>query len=543
MEIFNRCIFFILLFGWNLQMANAQNFLNESPENLYALAKKNKFDSNTTVVLLKASHDKFLEAKDTVNAIKTLLDMPYMTGIDSNYATAYDAIWKALFLADSSNNLELMSDSYMRLGRLYGFFKREKETFNFLGKAIQIKKELIKKKKLDEASLVKNYRAFCATYIEMNKTKLARIYLDSCFLKYNKNVEQVNIEVLLFEKACILTQEKKYKEALKLMQGTVAWFKENNPSFMVLVNGYLADIYYHLKQYKNSEKYCLLAIDISNKSNRHIDFTPLIYEKLAKIYNATGQCQKSYASLIQSKELDAQFFGSRNASNNSFLQIKDEFRLEKEKQKKLIQEQKLDALNKQHKILRLRQLLLIGGILFLIIISWLYLKQIRIKHKTEKLLIKRNKELEIKKNKELLELKNKELTVSALQLVEKDEFLWELKSKLKGDSRDINLSEINKILKSISISSQQNWDEFKMRFSAVNEGFYQKLKSKYPKLTPADLKLCALIKLNLSSKEIAKLLGIKVESAHSSRYMLRKKMNLSRDVNLEEFISKFQENN
>ena len=70
----------------------------------------------------------------------------------------------------------------------------------------------------------------------------------------------------------------------------------------------------------------------------------------------------------------------------------------------------------------------------------------------------------------------------------------------------------------------------------VAEDFYKRLRERFPKLTQGDQKLCALIKLNFSSKDMAKLIGISVDSVHTTRYRLRKKLKLPREVSLGEFI-------
>ncbi|MEM6700327.1 MAG: sigma factor-like helix-turn-helix DNA-binding protein, partial [Bacteroidota bacterium] len=82
-----------------------------------------------------------------------------------------------------------------------------------------------------------------------------------------------------------------------------------------------------------------------------------------------------------------------------------------------------------------------------------------------------------------------------------------------------------------------NWKVFEARFVDVNKDFYKRLKKQFPNLTQNDQKLCALVKLDFSSKDIASLLGISVESVHTTRYRLRKKLKLSRDINLKEFIA------
>ena len=70
----------------------------------------------------------------------------------------------------------------------------------------------------------------------------------------------------------------------------------------------------------------------------------------------------------------------------------------------------------------------------------------------------------------------------------------------------------------------------------MDKDFIKELKTKYPKLTPNDLKLCTYLRLNLSSKEIAPLLNISVRSVEISRYRLRKKMGLPTEINLVDHI-------
>jgi DNA-directed RNA polymerase specialized sigma24 family protein len=76
-----------------------------------------------------------------------------------------------------------------------------------------------------------------------------------------------------------------------------------------------------------------------------------------------------------------------------------------------------------------------------------------------------------------------------------------------------------------------------MRFIEVNKEFYDQIFAEFPNLSQGDQKLCALIKLNFSSKEMSRLLGISVESVHTLRHRIRKKMKLSRSINLEDFIN------
>jgi DNA-binding CsgD family transcriptional regulator len=80
------------------------------------------------------------------------------------------------------------------------------------------------------------------------------------------------------------------------------------------------------------------------------------------------------------------------------------------------------------------------------------------------------------------------------------------------------------------------WEKFESSFDQVHEDFLKKLRTNYPELSPKDLKLCAYLRMNLSSKEIAPLLNISIRGVEISRYRLRRKVGLDRDVNLTEFM-------
>ncbi len=517
---------------------NPLNELNAA-KTLLENSKTLRFQNpDSAVSLLQQAHEKFLKGGDTVMAINTLLDMPYIYGQKVDYAKSYDDLWLALFLADDIKNDKLKANVYSKLGRLYSFFKKEKKAFEYLQSGLKLKKKLVEQQSLDQGYLVEDYYLICATYRELGDLKTGEIYLDSCFLKYKTLPNQIEMAYLQFEKSFILAKKNKTNEALKILTDIEPWFQKNRPSYLVLIYTYWGDIYRNAPvDHEKSEYYYKKAIEISNTYNSHVDFSPLIHERLANLYQNKGDYRKAFLSQQTAKELDALFFDSRSTINKPLLEIKDEYRLEKERQEKLIQKQRLEQLEQEDKISFLQRIILLGALIFTLIIAAVYIMQIRSKHKIEKELIQKNKELEIQKTKEIVALKNKELATSALQLVEKDEFLKDLKSKLVALKEGSKSTEVNHILKSISLNNTNNWKEFKLRFTAVNEEFYKRIATKYPNLSQADQKICALIKLNFSSKEMAKLLGISVESVHTTRYRLRKKMKLERSVNLEDFIA------
>lgn len=144
------------------------------------------------------------------------------------------------------------------------------------------------------------------------------------------------------------------------------------------------------------------------------------------------------------------------------------------------------------------------------------------------------------KNEELshdVDAKNKELAVSTMSLIQKNELLALIKDDLKKTSDDGN-KEIKSVISTINknISEDDSWNVFKEAFDNADKDFLKKVKNLHPSLTPNDLRLCAYLRLNFSSKEIAPLLNISVRSVEIKRYRLRKKMDLSHEKGLVEYI-------
>lgn len=164
------------------------------------------------------------------------------------------------------------------------------------------------------------------------------------------------------------------------------------------------------------------------------------------------------------------------------------------------------------------------------------------------------------KRKEIIELKNQrlqydlrhksqELASSTMNLIRKNEILLDITQKLTKVSTEItDKAETKSVLKEIfkmqddikhNIEHDNNWKKFAENFDLVYENYLKRLCERYPMLTISDKKLCAYLKMDLSSKDIAPLLNMSYRSVEMSRYRLRKKMDLGRDVNLSDFLQNF----
>ncbi|MFY7669756.1 triple tyrosine motif-containing protein [Tenacibaculum sp. MEBiC06402] len=170
------------------------------------------------------------------------------------------------------------------------------------------------------------------------------------------------------------------------------------------------------------------------------------------------------------------------------------------------------------------------------------------RNQREQLLKKQEREFQLKSlesEKELMEIKNsqlkqdvesknRELAVSTMSMIKKNELLSSLRKEiLKGDEK--SLKAVIKIIDK-NLNNTDDWQMFEEAFNNADKDFINKIKKIHNNLTPNDLRLCAYLRLNLSSKEIAPLLNISPRSVEVKRYRLRKKMDLPHDVNLTSYI-------
>lgn len=138
--------------------------------------------------------------------------------------------------------------------------------------------------------------------------------------------------------------------------------------------------------------------------------------------------------------------------------------------------------------------------------------------------------------------KNAELASATMNLVQKKEFILKLKAELQQLQKAVKVGddnpELKKVLKALSEEEKldEEWEHFSHHFNSVHGDFLTILKNKFQSLKPHELRLCAYLRMNLSSKEIAPLMSISVRGVEISRYRLRKKMVLPTEINLVQYL-------
>ncbi|SKB26063.1 Y_Y_Y domain-containing protein [Parapedobacter luteus] len=167
----------------------------------------------------------------------------------------------------------------------------------------------------------------------------------------------------------------------------------------------------------------------------------------------------------------------------------------------------------------------------------LYLSQLELDRSEKEVVRLQNEKLEAE-----IAFKNKELANMTMHLIQRGEVLSKIKETIlavvkKHDFPDstINFRQLIRLIRTAE-RTEEDWEQFSVHFNHVNQGFFARLKQLYPDLTPNELKLCAFLRMNLSSKEIAQLMNITIKAVEVSRYRLRKKIKLDPEQNLYEFL-------
>lgn len=192
--------------------------------------------------------------------------------------------------------------------------------------------------------------------------------------------------------------------------------------------------------------------------------------------------------------------------------------------------------------------IIIYALTLILLIWFIYRLLYRYSIKKARLMsMKKEEELRKKQMKLDLEHKAEDLAASTMNVIRKNEILLEIDKELEkvaenmAEDRNKSLKILSRIRHQIhdNIQHDNAWKTFEQNFDIVYDDYLKRLSQKYPHLTMADKKMCAYLKMDLSSKEIAPLLNITIRSVEMTRYRLRKKLGLSREDNLTEFLQKF----
>lgn len=335
--------------------------------------------------------------------------------------------------------------------------------------------------------------------------------------------------VALANMAGIYSKKGDYKKAITMLEeAQVITVKIGTIGNVINNYGMIGDIHLEHKKLPKAIKNYSLAIHIADSVNALDDLYDM-YESRSNAYEKKKNYKKALADYQIYKTLYDSVFSTN--SNKHIEELKIKYESEKKEKELIIKENKIKLLEERKQKAENEKLFLIIsliGTLALVIAIVYGLRQKMNRNKIERDKLDND-----------IAYKEKELTTHALHLAHKNEVLLDLKSQLKElKSENPNSRSYQKVINTINldINNDNNWDQFRSYFEDVHKDFNSKVMRNYPEVSNNDLRLMSLLKMNLSSKEIANILNISTEGVKKARYRLRKKLNLNTEESLQELV-------
>jgi len=468
-----------------------------------------------------------------------------------NFPLSLNYLYKAKALSDNAlssfpENIQMklsQFDLLVKIGVSFYYQKNFNKSLDYYNDALGFL-EIMNQQ--DSSSYIKSkiqlFNNIAAVHIQLLEYDMALEYYKSA-LETNKFEKDEHIEATLCNNIGICYLEKKefdlanyyFKRALDIrkkmgdMRGQAQCF--NN----------IGKNYVYSGAFKEAKNYYLDALDIGRKIGSRESIS-ISLQSLASIYDTLGDFYHAYHSFKEFKEISDSLFNSQNASKIAQLEMQYKF----DKQERLfdLELKRREAEKEKLKIVYLST----GGALFFLLLTailLIFLQRSRIKNETlvkEKLELKhQHTELEKQKLKEELDFKNRELATNVMYLLKKNEMNTNILEKLvksKLDFKQENQKVIQEIINVLKMNQDKDvWSEFEAYFTQVHIDFYKRLNDHFPNLTSNEKKLCAFLRLNMSTKDISAITYQSTNSITVARSRLRKKLNIQgEDINLINFL-------
>jgi tetratricopeptide (TPR) repeat protein/DNA-binding CsgD family transcriptional regulator len=491
--------------------------------------------------LYHSLHDIQGEAKSLVN-----IGMVYKQ--QGNDVQALDCYFQALRLLKDMDEKDTKAGILNNIGNIYKNRQENEEAISFFRQALVIWKLMNRQQAV--AGILSN---LSEVYLNQNHYSEALRHSEQALAIFTK-LKDTNGQII-----CHNNQGKIYLKgntlpvALQHFQTALALnatYQKKN--LLASSHNGMGAVYAQMKQYPLAIDHFQQAYQLSSAKNMILDLQNSC-AGLAEIYSQTGNFENAFQFLKQYEHIKDSLFSHESATRLTRL------RINYENEKRQVE---INLLKKEKELAHsTRNIIALGlGALLIIALLLLSLQRNNLKKKKE-LLIKneelyqtqqalaeaqlRNSQLREHQLLEQLEFRNKSLTTHTLNMIQKNSVMEEIRETvtevLRTSSKNESSPVYNRLMRLIdySFSLDKDWDDFKIYFEQVHHDFFSKVKETHPDLSSGELKLCALIRLNMNLKESSTVLGISPESVKTARYRLRKKLNLEEETNLTDYFLTF----
>jgi tetratricopeptide (TPR) repeat protein len=471
--------------------------------------EKIRANHHTDTALMIAKKRKFYREEAYVYLQKFDLSENYEDGLE--YLQKFEVLQKSKNIADPI----LLYRFYFKFGYYYHELNDKLSAQSYFQKSLEISRKnklfLEESNSLNALSMLQNDRlnyTSALTLIDSAITICNRWFPEECGDHY-------------FQKAIALFGMKRYdlsEEATHEAQKRYTSHpKPYNPGIVEVL---LGDIYVQREKYKEAEKKYLIFLGKAVYPSTKI----WAYNKLSRLYSHIHNYKDAWMNLQKLSQLKDSVYS--NERGDLLLTKRTEFKL---------YEQEQQFKEKEMKYRFLLFVAISAAVVTAVFLFFIY---------RNKQLKTRLSALEQEKLQQEVEFEQRKVAASSLQLTHYNDLLKNVKKEIDKIRDNTPQQPVRDQIKTLTKSIENNlggeneWDKFKLHFEAVSPYFFGNLKKQTPALTDLDLKHCAYLKLNLTPKQVARILGINPKSVTLSRVRIKKKIQLPENVPLGEFLQK-----
>lgn len=494
--------------------------LKERAHIYYYEGKTNSIMGNDSLVLgnYQKALDIYIRLNITHMAGRMYLEIGTYYMKTSDYPKALENFSKSLNLFRKAGHKTGMACCYGSMSDIYSLQKDYKTSIEYLQKAIGLTHS-----RQDKALM---YTSISENYNLLGNYKKSLLYFDSIVPIFKDINDFVGLYNTYLNFGTIYFNLKNYNKAAEYFKISEYYATQlKNQDYILYARSNLSELYVKMNK-PDSAIFLLKKYVDSNKSLKDISLKENVLKTFFEAYEKKGDIKLAFEYYKQYKEVSDS--AAKQLSDQKLLDIQTRWEVDKKNE-----QIKLLAKDKQ----LARQETVTYGLIFVIIlisgISFYIYKHHKNREKRLKL------EAELNESAYQIDLKNRELTHKAMTLSQQEQILSGIKEQLLNVEVESSRAKeaLLGVISNIDIQMNQNtMEDFEKYFIEVHPEFFSRLKQRYPELTPAEQKVCALLRLNLNSKEIASLTHKTTRSVETIRTTIRKKMGLDKE-NLYEVIA------
>jgi len=479
--------------------------------------------------------------EDQSESYSVFINLGYLYDMQNQYAKAWKLYHEAISLAEEARDSVWLFSFYNNFGSHLQNIGDKDAAKRMYRKTIEIAQTL------DEDELrfspASAYNNIASIYIDQDKPDSALIFLNIAWNYPGSHEDAYGEQIMAANYVEIFLAQNRPDSVSKYLtiqkQDLVILEKSFNGSLDFQYARYYSQL--GESQYKNQQNkpallsfekaltHCI-ALDEYEMRTSVLKYLAEISEERGEVKTALG-FQKQYVVSLDSL--------NERAAGDEIMRLKARNDLDTELLQSRNQVEKL-SYEKERKEMTILVIVIVSVFLILILLLLYFWQHNRHQRLKSEEAIQR---LEKEKVKKELDYKKKEMTANGMYLAQKNNLISLVSKKLQELTPTLRVEDAKKIKAIIdelgTKAHDKTWDEFEKRFNEVHTDFYQRLSKKYPKLTAGELRLSGFLRLNMTNKEIAAITYQNVETIKTARYRLRKKLGLSREVNLVHFLTKF----